>query len=87
MTFDELVSRCKAGVNLDVNEHRNYYESVKERLENFDDEIEPTLREGMILADTMYRLQFYPDTPVGFYVVYGLTLEACLQRAEKCLEP
>ena len=86
MTFDELVARCKAGVHLDVNDHRNYYESVKDRLENFDDEIEPVLLAGMIETDTVYRLQFYPDTPVGSYVVYGLTLEGCLKRAEECFK-
>ena len=28
MTLEELVQRCKAGVSLEVNTHKNYYETV-----------------------------------------------------------
>ena len=87
MTIEELVGRCKASVHLDVNQHKAYYQKLDEYLNEHErkNDIDPKELEAMLAADTMYELQFYPSTPVGFYVVYGLTLESVLAQAEKCL--
>jgi len=84
LTFDELVASCKASVSLDVNGHRDCYESLGRYITNRDPDIDEELLQRLIAADCMYRLQFYPDTPVGFYVVYGTSLTDVLEQASKC---
>ena len=89
MTITELVSYCKASVSLDVNDHRAVYQTVEQWLEdeNHDGqlEIDEAAKEEMIRTDTCYRLQFYPDTPIGFYVIYGPTLDWVLTEATTAL--
>lgn len=75
--LNELLSRCKCGVHIDVNEHRDYYESVEEHVD-YAAEIDPGTLSEMIKRDTVIRCQFYPDTPIGFYVVWHYDLDACL---------
>lgn len=90
MTIQNIIDRCKCGVYLTVNEHRDVYETVKEKIQeinerNSEPEINETLAKRLIAANCIYELQFYPDTPVGFYIVYGATLDEVIEKAEKCL--
>lgn len=32
-------------------------------------------------ADTIWTLQFYPDTPIGFYVFHGATMDSVIRQA------
>ena len=41
----------------------------------------PDLIEAMKATNTIYRLQIYPDTPVGFHYWYGPTLESVIDQA------
>ena len=87
----ELMSRCKCGVFLSVNEHRDYYQTAAARLEELagyecPPEIEPEVRQKIIETDTIINLHFYPDTPIGFYSLYHYDLDAALDEALACLE-
>lgn len=91
--MEEILKRCKCGVYLTVNEHRDYYESVEERLKSIacyeDDMINVLpndLQERMAAVDTIYEFQFYPDTPIGSYKVYGTSLEEVVEKAKLCLD-
>lgn len=82
-TLNELVRRCKCGVHVTFNEHRDYYQTAAVYIaELLDHEAPPTISpdvmEKMILADTIVQVQFYPQTPIGFYVVYHYDLDAAL---------
>lgn len=83
----ELLRRCKCGVFLTVNHHRDFYETAERRLaeleRRFDGplEIEPAVRQTMIETNTVIELQFYPETPVRFELVYHHDLEAALDVA------
>jgi hypothetical protein len=88
----KILDRCKCGVYLEVNKHRDYYETVEKSLnEEFQidghvrDQIGEEIIEKMIKTDTIYCLQFYPDTPIGCYVVYGHSLEYVTKKAIECL--
>lgn len=90
MTLQELMDRCKAGVYLTVNEHRDFYETAQMYLARMDQQempvqVEPDVREKMIATDTIVNLYFYPDTPVGFYDVYHYCVEGALAAAAQCL--
>jgi hypothetical protein len=86
----KLLARCKCGVYLAVNEHRDVYESVEEHLidaagRECPPQIEPDVRRRMIETDTIVKLHFYPDTPIGSYEVWHYDLDAALDRALSCL--
>lgn len=82
-SLQKLLDRCKYGVALDVNRHRDFHESVSEYMSgrDADDEIEPEIYQKMIETDTIISLQFHPDTPVGFYQVYHYDLSEALSIA------
>lgn len=82
----ELLSRCKCGVFLTVNEHRDYYASAAERLDELallecPPDIIEGHRERMVETNTVIELQFYPDTPIGSYSMVGADIDAVLDAA------
>lgn len=90
MTLQELLDRCKCGVFLEVNRHRDYYQTAEEALKECDDdrecppEIEPDVRAEMIRLNTIVRLQFYPNTPISSYEIYHYTVDGALADAALC---
>ena len=84
----ELISRCKCEVTVTANEHRTSYVKLEEWLADSEKhgglEINPSIRQKMVETDTMINIQFYPDTPVGFYDIYHYDLDAALDQALSC---
>lgn len=72
----ELFELCSASVTLIHNEHKDLYLMVDEFLNEQERnmggplDIEPEVRKFMIERNHMCTLRAYPDTPIGFYVVY-----------------
>ena len=97
--MEDIIKKCKCGVFLTINEHRDYYQSTTERIKeinerdfsanghhkDYEPEIEENLAERMIKEDCIYELQFYPDTPIGSYCVYGTSLEEVVTKAKEIL--
>jgi len=89
--LEELLSKCKCGIFLSINEHRDYYMSVDERLKELSDfedslpEIDVEVRQKMIDVDTIIEIHFYPDTPINFYRIFHWDLEKALDQALKCI--
>lgn len=98
--MEEVIKKCKCGVFLTVNEHRDYYMSVEDRIkeinendysanghhEDYEPEIDDELKYRLVKADCIYDLHFYPDTPVGSYQVYGTSLQEVINRALEILK-
>jgi len=65
----------KCGLYLSHNDHRDYYETVEDhyKREQF---ISDEEWEKAVATDNVWTLQWYPDTPVGCYIVRASTLEA-----------
>jgi hypothetical protein len=92
--MEEIIKKCKCGVFLTVNEHRDYYMTVEDRIaelnqsgdeqKNPDKEIDDELAQRMIKENCIYELQFYPDTPIGSYNVYGTSLDEVVKKALEC---
>lgn len=87
----EVISRCKASVRVEVNEHRDYYMTAEASLTELDErgdrplEIAPEVRAEMIRTNTIVNLHFYPHTPIGFYEIYHYDLDTALDEALACL--
>jgi len=69
----------KCGLYLTHNEHRDGYESAIDFIKNRDlqeDFVTPEEMEKAIAEDSIWQLQWYPETPVGFYKICAASLEA-----------
>lgn len=88
--MEEVIKMCKCSVSLEVNRYRDYYQTVKDYLNEKnaqgDSEIDGELGERMIREKAVYELQFYPDTPIGFYTVYGTSVEEVVSKALNLLK-
>lgn len=84
--LQEVINRCKYGVFITINEHRDYYKSVEETLEeckeffNGDSAITDEVRNKMIETNTIIEVQAYPNTPIGFHLAFHYSLEEALKK-------
>lgn len=94
MTTDllkQLLTRCKCGVYLTVNEYKDYHWTVQEGLDDIWSRESPpqiTLEvwEEILKTGNLIELQFYPDTPIGSYTIVHHDLEQALRDALACCE-
>jgi hypothetical protein len=85
-----LLARCKCGVYLTVNEHRDYYETPAERLEWYaglecQPDISEDVRAGILSSGNIVDLRVYPDTPIGSYHIVHHDLDEALRLALECV--
>lgn len=88
--LNTLLDRCKCGVYLTINQHRDYYQTAEVALIELDScqcppQLEPEVRAKMIETNTIINLHFFPDTPIGSYDIYHYDLDAALNEALECL--
>jgi len=80
--LNKLIELCKYSVHLTINGHRDYYKTAGQYFnKNPEEDIEPDVYEKMKELDTIIELQYYPDTPVGFYKIYHYDLERAIDEA------
>jgi len=87
----ELLARCKCGVYLTVNEHRDYYDTIGMRLNEYASmeappDISDEVRAGILRTGNIVDLHFYPDTPIGFYHIVHYDLDDALTMALQILD-
>jgi hypothetical protein len=80
----EIIEKCKCGVYLEANKYRDYYDSIEQAVEKEGVE-DKELADRIIKENSLISLQFYPDTPIGFYKVYGTTFDEVVQKAKEVL--
>lgn len=82
--FAALLPPHKASLTITHNPHRDYYQTVEEYLcqrEASPDAI--TGYDEMIRTNELWELQVYPETPVGFYALFGPTLASVIMLARE----
>lgn len=86
--FQWIVDRCKAEVSICVNEHRASYVTVDTFLDERGDteDTDPDVLAEMKRLDRIVAVQAYPDTPVGFYLLYHHDIGAAVKRMRRILE-
>ncbi len=70
--------------SLERDEHKASYMTATQWIEDCVNRFAgtaPEVLQAMKATDTIWSLQIYPDTPIGFYVWYGATAEACIDAA------
>lgn len=87
--LQELISRCKASVTLTINNHRDYYQTIEDYLQEMGmggiKETDLEIIAEIIKLDTLVELQFYPETPVGFYMIYHYDIDKAIEQGLEVL--
>lgn len=88
--LSRLIDRCKAGVYVEANVHRDTYTTAKDRIEQImsrecPPEMDDALVAEMIRIDQIIEVTFYPDTPIGSYSLIGTNLNDLLDEAHGIL--
>lgn len=76
----------KASLHINHNEHKANYETVERYLEHESERLDFRSEEERlrcISSDEIWELQWYPDTPIGFYAIAAPTLEALIDYAKE----
>lgn len=88
----ELLSKCKASVSINVNQHRDYYQSVKDYIEEqaqqhegLIEEIGLDVYEEMQKTNTVIEIQAYPDTPIGSYRIFHYDIDKAVRIMLDCV--
>lgn len=81
--FKELVSLCKASVEISVNEHKDNYQTVEQHIDEdyYREDIDKDVFEEMVKRDIVVKVQAYPRTPIGFFVVYHYDIDKAVDIA------
>ena len=80
----ELITKTKGSLTITINGHRDCYETVEEHLPFEEKEgIDTLVLRTMIEKDLCMEIQFYPDNPISFYIVYHYDLEEAIKMALK----
>jgi len=88
----ELLSKCKASVSITVNQHRDYYQSVKEYIEeqvqldeDLIEDIGLDVYKEMQKTNTIIEIHAYPDTPIGSYRVIHYDVDKAIDIMLTCV--
>lgn len=78
----------EASLELTHNIHKTYYEDIKTHLDQQPDYYDhtwatETSKQRCLETDELWTLHWYPNTPVGFYVLHGASLEEVLEKAKE----
>lgn len=67
-------------LTIEHNPHKNFYQTSQEWFDQYEccDEKD---REEFSKLDDFWMMRWYPSTPIGFYEVFGKTLEECLEKS------
>ena len=82
----ELTNKCKCSVELSINNHKDCFETVEQYLsseyhQDFIKEQSKDIYDRMIELDIVIELQFYPDSPNGFYKLYHYDIDKIIETA------
>lgn len=74
-----LYANCLV-VLVECNQHRSYYDAIEkaEGLEGLED---AALRAEIVERKTLVVIQVYPDTPIGFFLVWHWDMQKAVELA------
>jgi hypothetical protein len=76
--------RHEASLSITHNQHKDYYQRVEELYSDdrfADSWISDLQKQKAIANQDVWEMQWYPDTPIGFYHILGADLDALLEYA------
>lgn len=87
MTLDDVINKCVGEVCLTARGHTSFHQPLTEYIEELEigEPISDELRQQATARDLIYHLRFYPSSPVGFYDVFGMSVESVVAQAIEIL--
>ena len=82
--LEKLIALCKGSVSLNINPHRDVYESIEEYLPADVQRIEEFNK--IVEKDILVEIIFYPDTPVANYTVYDYDIKRAIETAMEIMK-
>lgn len=80
--LQQLIEKTKCSITLEINLHKDYYDTVVDYLKGFPhDDIPQEIYDKMVETNTVIELHVYPNTPNSFYKIYGYDLDMVLNEA------
>lgn len=76
-----------ASLHLEHNDHKSYYMTVQQCIDDgthgYSDNcwVSPEQRQKAIDTNDCWTLQWYPDTPIGFFLMSAADLDVLLEAA------
>ena len=89
INFIENLPAHKAGMTITHNNHKNYYQTADQWIEEDEKENEfytwenEQEKQKAIAKNEIWTMQWYPNTPVGFNCIAASSLESLLTFAAK----
>lgn len=71
---------------IEHNPHKSFYQSVQQYLDEFEiteDHISKEDRDMCIRRNELWRLQYYPLSPISFGLIFSYSLERCLELCDE----
>lgn len=84
----EILSICRCSFSIEVNRHKDFYQTIKEYLEDdekYEDATEDICKK-IIDNDNIIEIWMHKDTPVGFYKIIHYDLDLAIEEALKCIK-
>ena len=78
-----IFDRCKASVEIEQNQHKDYYQSPQEWFNENSrllDDMPSEVVSECIKRDNIITFQCYPDTPIGFHFIVDYDLERIIDK-------
>ena len=82
----ELMNLCKASVSIEINVHKDYYQTVSDYIESETINVSEVIKSKMVELDTTITIYAHPDTPVGFYKIYHYDLNEAIKLTIKTIK-
>lgn len=88
--LNALIKMCKGSISIDINPHRDNYDSIQEYLLRceIDEDPEykfslnnPDLYLQILEKNQLIDISAYPNAPVGFYTFYHYDFEQAIDKA------
>ena len=81
MSIEEFIKKHKPlNLYVEYNDHKSSYETVEDYItERYIEDEEIIDKEECIKKDTLYSIQVYPKTLIGFYKIYASSIEKALE--------
>jgi hypothetical protein len=85
LTIENKLPKHKCGLFLTHNEHKNIYQTAEEYIKNEDHTTweSEEHKQKAINTNEIWTLQWYPETPIGFYEISAPTLEDLLNFTKR----
>jgi hypothetical protein len=83
----ELVAICKCSVQVLINPHKDYYETIEEYIDSEEKKSIPDeVFSEMVKRDTIVLVSAYADNPIGCFSIYHYDIDTALDLVLKSVK-